>query len=230
MNDYFQFKQFKIHQNKCAQKVTEIACIFGAACPIPQNTFSILDIGGGTGLLSLMLAQRSTAEIDCIEIDDETFFQLQDNIQNSIFKNRITPIFHDVNSFSFHKKYDLIICNPPFFSNSLKSQSAQKNKAWHDDTLSLSQLFFLTNHLLKDHALLHLLLPFDMITPQNLDKLHIQYRQAIKHQKESPPKFEIIGIGKSKSDILHKPDIIIRNENGYTEEMKNLLKDFYLYL
>ncbi|KXK42319.1 MAG: methyltransferase small [Bacteroidetes bacterium OLB11] len=144
MNSYFQFKQFKIQQNKCAQKVTEIACIFGAACPIPENTFSILDIGGGTGLLSLMLAQRSKAKIDCIEIDSETSFQLQDNIQNSIFKNRITPLFHDVNSYSFDKKYDLIICNPPFFSNSLKSKSAQKNKAWHDDTLSLSQLFFLT--------------------------------------------------------------------------------------
>ncbi len=230
MNSYFQFKKFKINQDKCAQKVSEIACILGAACPIPEDTNSILDIGAGTGLLSLMLAQRTQARIDAIEIEEQTFYQLNENIENSIFKNRIQPILHDATKYTFEKKYDLIICNPPFFTNSLKSKSISKNIAWHDETLTLTQLFTIAENTLKDTAQLHIVLPNNLIENQNLISLHINYRQKIKHRKETPPKYELIGLGKYPFEINIKSEMIIREGSDYTFEIKNLFSEFYLYL
>src|SRR5262245_3491214 len=128
-NNYFQFKQFTIHQDRCAMKVTTDSCLFGAwvasresaARSSPGTRRRILDIGGGTGLLALMLAQRTNAFIDSIEIDKDAFQQAEENVKASPWSDRISLYHGDAREFSFQHKYQTIICNPPFYEKELKS-------------------------------------------------------------------------------------------------------------
>src|SRR5882724_12429409 len=119
-NHFFQFKQFTIHQDHCAMKVTTDASLFGAWAEESVRSRepgvrNILDIGTGTGLLSLMLAQRINADIDAIEIDEAAAEQAIENTEASAWKERITVINADAKNYSFPKKYDCIISNPPFY-------------------------------------------------------------------------------------------------------------------
>ena len=143
-NNYFQFKQFTVYQGGCAMKVCTDACIFGAVVsaqagnnPLIKN---VLDIGTGTGLLSLMMAQKTAALIDAIEIDPLAFVQAAKNFEQSPWHNKLTIHNTDVLEFHPEKKYDLIISNPPFFEGDLKSENRKKNAAKHDTTLTLEML------------------------------------------------------------------------------------------
>ena len=141
-NNWFRFKQFIIRQDKTAMKVGTDGVLLGAWTDV-SNTCSILDIGTGTGLISLMLAQRCNAKIDAIEIDPDAYIQSTENILESPWSDRIQVYHHAFSSYcSDHTKtYDLIVCNPPFFSNSLKSDSGSRNIARHDDQLTPEELF-----------------------------------------------------------------------------------------
>src|SRR2546421_11557996 len=119
-NSFFQFKQFRIDQDRCAMKVTTDACILSAWAPIPPAG-NFLDIGTGTGLLALMMAQRSAGIIDAIELHEESFLRAKENVEASRWRDRIHIIHSDAKLFRPNKKYDFIICNPPFFQNQLKT-------------------------------------------------------------------------------------------------------------
>ncbi|MFI5152541.1 MAG: tRNA1(Val) (adenine(37)-N6)-methyltransferase, partial [Chitinophagales bacterium] len=127
-NSYFQFKQFRIQQDRCAMKVCTDACILGAwfAEKIPSYS-TVLDIGSGTGLLMLMLAQKNKSEIDGIEVDLNTYKQLKENIDQSPWKDQLRVFPGDIRSFSFSGKYDFIISNPPFYEKDLRSDSSARN-------------------------------------------------------------------------------------------------------
>src|SRR4051812_24083842 len=115
-NNYFQFKEFVIQQEHCAMKVCTDSCLFGAwASAWANNKKRILDIGAGTGLLMLMLAQNSSAIIDGIEIEPGCYRQLSTNVTSSPWADRLHAIENDVRQFQFKEKYDFIISNPPFF-------------------------------------------------------------------------------------------------------------------
>src|SRR4051812_8170670 len=115
-NSYFQFKRFRIDQGSCAMKVTTDACIQGAWCPISPDVKAVLDIGAGTGLLSLMLAQRNDDIcIDAIEYDKDAAIQAAGNVLASGWRDRISILYADVRDHRFARRYDLIISNPPFF-------------------------------------------------------------------------------------------------------------------
>src|SRR5262245_25570320 len=119
-NTFFQFKQFRIEQDKCAMKVSTDACIQGAWTPIEENVRNVLDIGTGTGLLSLMLAQRKPGiRIEAIEIEEQAYKQAAENVAYSPWAEQIHVIPGDVRNDSLNRKFDLIVCNPPFFQNSL---------------------------------------------------------------------------------------------------------------
>src|ERR1700761_5782803 len=141
-NSYFQFKQFRIAQDRCAMKVSTDACIQGAWTPVDNEVKEILDIGAGTGLLALMLAQRAPGDhIDAIELDVDAAQQAAENVAASPWAASVQVIQGDVTQYLFNKKYELIICNPPFFNNSLLSDSDSKNMARHTGALNYEQLF-----------------------------------------------------------------------------------------
>ncbi len=141
--DYFEFKQFVIHQGDCAMKVTTEGCLFGALVE-GANPKRILDIGAGTGLLSLMLAQKyPSAKIHAVELDQKAHIQAQANFAKSPWAENLQIHVGRIQDFHPREKFDLIVCNPPFFKNSLHSNDKSKNLAIHDavfEPIRLSQL------------------------------------------------------------------------------------------
>jgi tRNA1Val (adenine37-N6)-methyltransferase len=241
-NSSFQFKQFTIHQDKCAMKVTTDSCLFGAiaAAAIKNRNYPaqrILDIGTGTGLLSLMITQKNSQSlIDALEIDKDAFFQAQENISASSFKERINVINGDAREFISENKYDIIISNPPFYTNELKSGNVKKDTAHHSNELELNDLLDIIERNINPTAgSFFLLLPYkrnDEI--KNLLKKKEAYliaetlvRQSVKHKY-----FRII-IEASFSiaaEELSKEISIKDKDDKYTTEFTELLKDYYLYL
>ncbi|RNI31182.1 tRNA1(Val) (adenine(37)-N6)-methyltransferase [Rufibacter latericius] len=160
-NDYFQFKQFLIRQDKCAMKVCTDSCVLGAAVDV-AGAKRILDIGAGTGLLSLMVAQRAPeAHLEAVEIDPEAADQAQENISISPWADRIQlfPISLQELEASNPAPYEVIISNPPFFQASLKSADPGKNQAKHTETLSFFEIISFAQKYLTPSGRMHILLP-----------------------------------------------------------------------
>lgn len=159
-NAYFQFKQFRVEQDKCAMKVCTDSCVFGAYAEVAQAQH-VLDIGAGTGLLSLMIAQRSMANIDAVEIDPAAQQQAQENFASSPWATRLQLHPASLQDFAKYNRqaYDVILSNPPFFLSSLKSQDTARNTAKHTGKLLFDAILaFAQAHLLPDGRL-YLLLP-----------------------------------------------------------------------
>ncbi|HET6994392.1 MAG TPA: methyltransferase [Chitinophagaceae bacterium] len=238
-NSYFQFKQFTIHQDHCAMKVTTDACLFGAwAAEEVQRQLPdvkrVLDIGTGTGLLSLMLAQKTNVPVDAVEIDPDAFEQAKENISASPWRDKVTVYEADAAQFEFASKYDIIISNPPFYENELKSGDAKKNLAHHEG-LSLQQLLKLITENLSPGGSFFLLLPYKrdeeaekMINAGGLSIIQkIFVRQSVRHDS-----FRIMIKGGHGGDNKKSTtEISIWDEqHQYTPEFLALLRDYYLYL
>ena len=241
-NSYFQFKQFTIHQDRCAMKVTTDGCLFGAWVAEQvksenKEVKKLLDIGTGTGLLSLMVAQKTNFLIDAIEIDNQAFEQAKENSNGSPWRERINIIHADAKEFSFTKKFDVIISNPPFYENELRSGNSKKNKAHHDDGLLLNDLLAIIKKNLQPAGEFYLLIPYKRneeidttIKDNNLTISHkLLARQSTQHNY-----FRVVIKGehlREKQNNYATTEIAIRNEkNEYTPEFIHLLKDYYLYL
>ena len=243
-NSWFQFKQFTIHQDRCAMKVTTDACLFGAwvvrEVGSPKSEVrSVLDIGTGTGLLSLMLAQKINAHIDAIEMDKEAAEQAQENSMASPWKERINIVHGNVKELSNIPldKYDIIISNPPFYENELTSPDPKKNTAHHDEGLLLPELLQVIHSVLAPEGRFYLLLPYKRMIEAGL--LLQKYMLTITHTAVIKPStqhdyFRIFIAGKHTGNTninYTKEEIAIRNEkNEYSGEFIELLKDYYLYL
>lgn len=232
----FQFKQFTIRQDKCSMKVTTDACILGAWTPVLPGVKHVLDIGAGTGLLSLMLAQRSLSiAIDAIESEHDAAVQAGENAASSPWKERINIIEGDIRSYNFNNKFDLIISNPPFFINSLRSDDETKNKARHNDTMAFTDLLNAMNNLLNEGGYASILLPAGEyeILKQLLEEngWHESCRLSIRHRQDAPAK-RIVGLfSRKKQTGLHDELLTIYDDkNNYTARFKELLAPFYLYL
>src|ERR1700761_704251 len=160
-NPYFRFKQFTIYQDRCAMKVCTDACILGAwfADKAPAWS-SVLDIGSGTGLLMLMLAQKHKGDIRGIELDLECFRQLQENIGQSPWRQKLRVFPGDARSFSFPGKFDFIISNPPFYENDLPAVTEAANLARHSKELTLSELLEVIDANLSPQGSFGVLLPY----------------------------------------------------------------------
>lgn len=238
-NHYFQFKQFTVYQEKCAMKVCTDACIFGAfiAKEIQQASLpveNILDIGTGTGLLSLMLAQKTNAVIDAVEIDSPAFQQAKNNFDASPWQERLHILEADINSFSSNKKYDYVIANPPFFETYLPSPDPQKNRARHGNSLTLQQLIEVIPQLLADKGSFATLLPFHRLEYfENLASFHHFHlaKKVIFRPAPSQPFFRGILVFSKTFQPLQSYSFMIKDEDGnYTSEFSDILKDYYLYL
>jgi tRNA1Val (adenine37-N6)-methyltransferase len=238
-NNYFQFKEFIVKQDKAAMKVCTDACLFGAwtASKIESERWkaeNILDIGTGTGLLSLMLAQKTDAQIDAVEIDEQAALQAQENFTNSLWKERLTLYKTSVQHFNPTNAYDVIISNPPFFVQSLKSDLHQNNLAKHAETLSYNDLLVNILKLLKPQGRFFLLLPFEefkrfetMAAYQLslIEKANV--KQTTKHNF-----FRTMGVftKQSSTEVITETISIKEEDNHYSSHFIKLLKDYYLYL
>lgn len=230
----FTFKQFTIQQHNTAMKVTTDACILGAYASV-ENAHKILDIGTGTGLLSLMMAQRSKALIEAVEIDNNAYQQALENINHSIFKHQVRIFHQTIQDFAQQQaslSFDVIVSNPPFFQNHLKSSQQNRNKALHTDTLSFEELIDSVIALLSSDGIFIVLLPaYESGVLQQLASIKGLYpnkKLVIRHRKESKILRIITTFGQSESSVVEEELIIKNPDESYTAEFENLLRNYYL--
>lgn len=217
-------------------KVSTLACILGAYAKDkstqPEN---ILDVGAGTGLLTLMMAQQyPKAVIDAIEIDEGAFHQAVFNVKESNWSDRISVIHNDFIKHPFEKKYDVIISNPPFFENHLKSPDKKVNLARHDSGLKAESFISRVSEILKDKGLFYVLLPeYEMNRLIDISKsfgLFPVRKLDILNFKNKSPKAVITSFSKDSNDFEKQNLIIRKDDHDYTDEFKDLLRAFYLHL
>ncbi len=239
-NSFFKFKQFTIHQDKCAMKVCTDACLFGAwlSETILNFEFPIsncLDIGTGTGLLALMYAQKNTRVIiDAIEIDEAAAAQAAFNFHASSWKERLNIICGDIKDRVTEKKYDLIICNPPFFENDLKSDDAKRNLALHSAALSFEELLSRVQENISARGIFAVLLPYHRsVYFEELAKQKQFYLKERVFVKQTPKHHffrSMLLFSLQQTPSIEKEIIIQNAQNQYAPEFAELLKDYYLYL
>jgi len=235
-NNYFQFKQFKVLQDKAAMKVGTDSVLLGAWANI-DNATRILDIGTGTGLLALMAAQRNTnAEIIAIDIDEDACQQAYENFQESPWADRLSIIHSPLQEFTQNNSstFDYIISNPPFFHKSLKSENLSRNLARHNDSLSYSELFHCSVNLLSTNGILGMIIPYLSENDVMSINKHYDYNLLrLLHVKGDKNKPIIRSILEFSSLITsdYSSDLLIIEEgrrHSYSNEYKSLTKDFYL--
>ncbi len=233
-NSFFQFKQFRVEQAQSAMKVSTDACIQGAWTPLRSSLKYVLDAGTGTGLLALMTAQRnSEVIIDAVEILPAAAEQAMQNFASSPWSGRLNLIRADIRGYSLPRRYDLIICNPPFFSRSLLGPDTDRNQARHTLTLSCQDLFAVLKRNLADNGYAAVLLP---VAEHVLwEELLSAQRWKIFHQLTVVPSIHkpanrIISLCSSDAALpLVREELVIREQTGcYTPEFTHLMKPFYL--
>ncbi len=231
-NKFFQFKQFTVHQNWCAMKVGTDGVLLGAWADCRKSTRSILDIGTGSGLIALMLAQRSEALIDAIDIEEDACRQAIFNVDNSPFQNRINVIPASLQDFHTETRYDLIICNPPFFSNALKCPDEQRNNARHNDHLPFDLLLKKSAALLNNDGKLALIIPFDsepiLVREAGSAGLYPVRKTLVRPKPHSPYKRILIEFSREKHQEPANELIIELERHIYSSEYIALTQDFYL--
>lgn len=237
-NSYFRFKQFTVHQQAAGMKVTTDACLFGAWAAHhmqkgPETFFKTLDIGTGTGLLSLMMAQKVETQIDAVEIEKGAALQASENFARSTWSDRLNVIEGDVQKLKL-PQYNCIISNPPFYERELASPDKQRQIAHHGSGLKLQSLLRIIENGLKVDGTFYLLLP----TKRQKDfetflaSSHLQAHDIVWVQQTPthvPFRMMVKG-GKLKQEVTVQ-NIIIKDEKGqYTPTFVALLQDYYLYL
>ena len=228
----FRFKQFAIRQENTAMKVGTDGALLGAWCDI-QNAKNILDIGTGTAIIAMMVAQRNnTANITAIEIDEKALIDATFNVKNCPWPNRIDIIQIALQNYHPEKKFDAIISNPPYFENSLKSNTGEKIKARHTDSLHYTDILeFASTHLTKE-GVLHLILPLEnagkCIEASKDYDFHLKricQVQPVPHKKAHRLVFELT---KTPCNTISENLIIETGKrHDYTEEYIELTKAFY---
>jgi len=233
-NSHFQFKQFKINQNNTAMKVGVDAVLLGAWAN-PAGAAKILDIGSGTGVLSLMMAQKSGERILGLEIDQNAYSQSLENVKLSDWAARIEIVNKSFQDFisECNDEFDYIICNPPYFNSTLISPNEKRTLARHDQSLSLFELFYGVSALLSHSGHFAMIYPYprkeEVLTEAQKTKLFpIKMLDIRGNEKKLPNRFAV-EFCKSASEC-ELSELMIRNSasNEYTDEYKDLTRDFYL--
>lgn len=231
----FSFKQFVVHQERCAMKVSTDACIQGAWTPLPEGAGRLLDIGAGTGLLSLMMAQRFPGlQIDAVELDKAAAAQAADNIAASPWGHRIRLLQGDVRNMTPEYRYDMAICNPPFFTDHLTGPDARRNQARHAHTLDVQSLETTLRHVLTETGTVSLLLP---VTEWERRAAYfrtqgwwLQHSLHIQSKEGKAPERVVSIWGQLPATPQEELLTVYEGQHRYTPEATALLKDFYLKL
>jgi len=232
----FNFKQFSVQQDKCAMKIGTDAVLLGAWCPIDNNPFSVLDIGAGTGILSLMLAQRSHAEqIDALEIDEDAYEQCVENFEASPWSDRLFCFHAGLDEFidEPEDEYDIIISNPPFYSEDYKTDNSQRDLARFQDAMPFEELIEATNLLLPENGIFAVIIPFkeeerfiDLCAEVELFPVKVT---RVKGSHTTPIVRSLLAFKRYELSVLTADELVIEiNRHEYTDDYINLTKDFYL--
>ncbi len=232
----FQFKQFNINQERCAMKIGTDAVLLGAWCPINNNPFSILDIGAGTGILSLMLAQRSNAQqIDAIEIEENAYEQCVENFEASHWGDRLFCYHASLNDFinEPEDQYDIIISNPPFYSEDYKTDNSQRDLARFQDALPFEELVKATTLLLSENGIFAVIIPFkeenQLLNLCAQAELFPIKMTRVKGTPTGPIIRSLLAFKRYELPVLSANELVIESSRHmYTEAYTKLTRDFYL--
>lgn len=233
-NSFFRFKQFTIHHDRCAMKVGTDAVLLGAWADVSRAN-NILEVGAGSGIITIMIAQRCKAKIVGIEIDNSSYLQALENVENCPWKDSISLIYISFQEFQFETttKFDLIICNPPYFINSLKTGNRSRNLARHNVSLSHDDLLNGTLKLLSDEGRLSIVMPNDegsvFIAEAAGKGLFCNRKANVRTTPHAPVKRILMEFSKLPATcIVDAINIGTGNHEEYSEKYKSLTKDFYL--
>lgn len=235
MRKPFIFKQFTIYQDRCAMKIGTDGVLLGAWSNISNSPESVLDIGAGTGIIGLMLAQRCTAHtIDAIEIDEEAYEQCVENFETSPWADRLFCYHASLDEFldEVDDKYDLIISNPPFFSEEVTSGDFARDRARQNRSLPFRFLLKGVSELLSESGIFALVIPYKEERSVIKEALKFGLFPArllrVKGHPESEIKRSLIEFHFKNTGVLTNELIIEKSRLVYTEDYINLTKDFYL--
>lgn len=225
----FQFKQFFVAHDRCAMKVNTDGVLLGAIAD-PTGATRILDLGTGSGLVALMLAQRSEAQVMAVELEPNAYQQAVQNCQKSAFSNRLQVLNADVMQLDLAEKYDLIVFNPPYFEQSLSARNAERDLARGHQS-HLSWLSVAEKHL-AENGKISIILPFEaaekLINQSHTLGLHCIAQWHISTKIGHPPKRMITTFTRHiEPNKIHQLAIYDQNQR-YTAEFKQLTQDFYL--
>mgnify|MGYP003808432627 CR=1 FL=1 len=233
-NDYFRFRQFTIHQDRCAMKVGMDGVTVGAWAASGfsvDEEINILDIGTGSGLIALMMAQRfPLAHITAIDIDEPAITQAADNIRQTPFSSRIEVIQTSLQEYqtTCDKKFNIIVSNPPYFTDSLKAPDSHRTTARHTDTLSYRDLMHATYGLLSENGNFTIIIPSESLNSINEEAifagLHPYMQCAVHTVGGKVAKRYMLSFRKE-----YIKDILFTDLYLDSEEYKSLTKDFYMH-
>ena len=232
----FTFKQFAIEQDRCAMKIGTDGILLGAWAPIDNHPFSILDIGTGTGIIALMLAQRSAAQqIDALEIDEAAYEQATDNFENSPWNDRLFCFHAGLDEFieEPEEEYDLIVSNPPFYSEDYKTENESRDLARFQDAMPFEQLLEAADLLLSEHGIFTVIIPFkeeeNFIALANEFELYPLKITRVKGTPTTEIKRSLLAFSRNETTDLPIDELVIETaRHVYTQEYIGLTKDFYL--
>lgn len=232
----FKFKEFLAKQEASAAKITTDATVFAAWLKVLEKDKKVLEIGAGTGVMSLMVAQKCTAKITAVEIEEMAFKECNLNFSKSPFSDQLKVYHIGVQEFHADEKFDLIFSNPPFFKNNLQSEvNENKNTAYHTNSLTFDELALSVNNLLKIDGRAFIMLPEyeSIIFGEVMKSLGFfeNYVLKISHNRNKKPLRRIVGYDKIKKSQLEEEYLYIRNLDGsfhdaYIKLMKPYLTIF----
>ena len=231
----FNFKQFHVNQDRCAMKIGTDGVLLGAWTPLINNPFNALDIGAGTGILSLMLAQRSNAEqIDAIEIDEDAYEQCVENFETSPWGDKLFCFHAGLDEFvdEPEDEYDLIISNPPFYTDDFKSDNSSRDLARFEDALPFEELIEAAALLLSDNGIFSVIIPFKeeerfVSMCKELDLFPLKITR-VKGTPTSEIKRSLLAFCRIEQTALIDELVIEISRHNYTPEYIELTKEFYL--
>jgi tRNA1Val (adenine37-N6)-methyltransferase len=232
----FQFKQFSVQQDRCAMKIGTDGVLLGTWAPIEQNPFSVLDIGTGTGIIALMLAQRSAAQqIDALEIDENAYEQATANFENSPWNDRLFCFHAGLDEFMEEPEdeYDLIVSNPPFYAEDYKTNNEQRDLARFQDALPFEDLIEAADLLLSENGILAVIIPFKeeerfMAIAKEFELYPIKITR-VKGTPTTEIKRSLLAFKRYELPALDSDELIIETaRHQYTPEYIELTKEFYL--
>lgn len=229
----FTFKQFHVEDRRCGMKISTDGVLLGAWACVPDGACEVLDAGAGSGLISLMLAQRSPkARITALEIDGGAMSDLIYNVDASSWKNRIVPVCDDFACYRREGGFDMIVSNPPFFESELKSPVAERSLARHVVSMGYRTLIDRSCELLRPGGTLAMILPAeaesDVIFEAELRHMKVSRVCRVHTVEGKPPSRVMIQI-ELRDCVPCCETLIIRHIDGsWTGQYKNLTNEFYL--